>query len=97
MQQRIADAAQQPEAAIPPSVLGITSFRHGFTMALPPPPAPVGFTAIGPAGKGLVTFQAPAGSQPAAALTQQARIYHNDQVRPLHSGHRSFVIVLSSG
>ncbi len=79
------DAAPQLQSPIRPSELAAASIQHRFAMAVPPAPAPVGFTAIGPAGRGPVTFQAPAVSQPAAAPPPAARAHRDVPVRPVGS------------
>jgi hypothetical protein len=68
------DGAQQPGretsrvyASFDPGVSSADLHQRTGTMKDPPVAAPVGFTAIGPAGKGPVTFQAPAAVQPARA------------------------------
>ena len=69
------NGAQQPGRGTYPA--SYASFSPGVsppeihprmgTVNAPPVAAPVGFTAIGPVGKGPVTFQAPAAKQPVTA------------------------------
>ena len=75
------EAALQPAAAsMPASARG----HQPITMTAPPSDAvPVGFTAVGPAGKGPVTFQAPAAIQLARASTPAVTPRRNETVRLL--------------